>query len=196
MESGPVAGRFVERLEWLSVKGDRAVFHEVRTVTVPARRTARLVLDVDTTITCGDAPATWNATPYHLLAIRVPDEMLVGRGGAILNSEGKRDRDVDDQPARWLDYSGPLHGKTAGVALFDHPGNLRHPTRWLNFENQTIGAAPTHHEAYAWQPGKSLRFRYRVLVHGGDAKHAAVEQECQAYAADVKARVGPPRRVA
>lgn len=193
MESGPLLGRFIERLEWLNVAGDRTVFHESRTVSVSYRANRRRFLDVDTTITCGDQPAVWNATPYHLLAIRVPDAMLVGKGGVITNSEAQSNP-PDGIPARWLDYSGPLGAATAGVALFDHPENPRHPTRWLNFQAQTIGAAPAHQEPLAWMPGESRRFRYRVYVHEGDATRSAVAQEYAAFIAEPQARIGIPVR--
>lgn len=195
LESGALLGRFVERLEWLNVAGDRTVFRETRTVTVPARSPKQRCLDVDTTITCGDRPAEWNATPYHLLAIRLPDAMLVGKGGVMTNSEGQINP-PDGTPARWLDYSGPVGGVTSGVSLFDHPQNPRHPTRWLNFQAQTFGAAPTHREPLAWTPGESRRFRYRVFLHAGDVAQAAVAQQYAAYAAEPVSRIGVPRRVA
>jgi hypothetical protein len=194
MESGPVLGRFLQRLDWPTVTGDRIVFREARTVTVPFRETSRRCLDVDTTITCGDQPATWNATPYHLLALRVPDAMRVGSGGVMTNSEGL-ENPSDGTPAKWLDYSGNLGG-ACGVALLDHPSNPRHPTRWLNFENETFGAAPMHREAYVWQPGEALRFRYRVYLHAGDAAQGGVAAEFAAFAAAPRSRIGPPARVA
>jgi hypothetical protein len=195
MESGPVAGRFIQRLEWLSAAGDRVVFRETRTVAVPAREAVRRCLDVDTTLTCGDRPAVWNATPYHLLAIRVPDAMTVERGGVITNSEGRLNAETAGAPARWLDFSGPLNG-LCGAAIFDHPENLRHPTPWLNFENETVGAAPTYKEPYAWKAGESRRFRYRVYFHAGDVRQGRTAEEYAAYAASPTARIGSPRRLA
>jgi hypothetical protein len=195
MESGPLLGRFIQRLEWLNVAGDRTVFHETRTITIPARAAQRRCLDIDTTITCGSQPAVWNATPYHLLAIRMPDAMLIGKGGIITNSEGQSNP-PDGTSARWLDYSGPLGAATAGVTLFDHPQNLRHPTSWLNFQAQTIGAAPAHREPLSWKEGEARRFRYRVYVHAGDVKQALVAQEYAAYVAEPEARIGVPRRLA
>lgn len=194
MESGPLLGRFIQRLEWLNVAGDRVVFHETRTVTVPVRPPQRRCLDVDTTITCGAQPAVWNATPYHLLAIRLPDAILVGKGGVIRNSEGQ-DNPPDGTPARWLDYGGPLGGGLCGVALFDHPQNPLHPTRWLNFQAQTVGAAPGHREPLSWQPGEARRFRYRVYFHDGDVKQGRVAEEYAAYVAEPRARIGSPVRV-
>lgn len=196
MESGPVLGRFVQRLEWPNVAGDRVVFRETRTVTFLAREIERRYLDVDSTITCGDQPATWNATPYHLLALRVPDAMTVEQGGVITNSEGKKNAETAGAPAHWLDFSGPLGGKVCGAALFNHPDNPRSPTPWLNFENETVGAAPTYHEAYAWKPGEALRFRYRLYLHLGDVNEGNVEQEYARYVAPIAIRIGAPRPVA
>jgi methane monooxygenase PmoA-like len=195
MQSGPVQGRFVQRLEWPSAKGDRIVFRETRTVVLPARDAKSRCLDIDTTLTCADQPATWNATPYHLLAIRVPDAMVVDRGGVITNSEGKTNNATAGAPARWLDFSGPLGGSTCGVTIMDHPQNLRHPVPWLNFENETVGAAPTYKEPYTWKPGEAQRFRYRVYFHTGDVKAGNVAQEYEAYITAPKARIGPPARL-
>ncbi|MFN3650221.1 MAG: PmoA family protein [Armatimonadota bacterium] len=195
MQSGPLFGRFVQRLEWPSVQGDRVVFTEVRTVTVPAREPARRCLDVETVITCGERPAVWNATPYHLLALRVPDAMTVASGGVITNSEGKKNSETAGARAKWLDFSGNLNG-ACGAAIFDHPENLRHPIPWLNFENETVGAAPTYHEPYAWQPEESRRFRYRVYFHAGDVQSGRVAEEYAAWTAAPSVRVGPPARIA
>ncbi len=194
MESGPLQGRFVQRLEWPSATGDRVVFRETRTVTLPYRERGRRVLDVDTTVTCGERPAVWNATPYHLLAIRVPDAMTVARGGVLTNSEGVV-TPRGGTPAKWLDFSGNLGGR-CGVTLMDHPANPRHPTPWLNFEDETVGAAPTHNEPMPWEAGQSRRFRYRVYLHAGDAAEGRVADEYQAFTAVVPARVGPPVGVA
>ena len=32
--------------------------------------------------------------------------------------------------SNWVDYSADLDGEKLGVAMFDHPGNPRHPTYW------------------------------------------------------------------
>jgi hypothetical protein len=79
-------------------------------------------------------------------------------------------------PSTWCDLTGTIDGAAVGVALFDHPGNRRHPvpfygsTRaatygegWSNFLNA----------AFLWDgpldlpAGESLRVRHRVVVHDG-----------------------------
>jgi len=145
-------------------------------------------------LTAPDQAVTLEKTPYHLIAVRVLDAMLPKNGGVILNSEGKK-KPADGQPAKWIDISGKLDGNWQGVALFNHPKNLRHPTPCLQFAEQTIGLAPTHQEAHTIEAGKSIPFRYRVLVHAGDAEAGKVAKEYEAYEKSAQVRIGGPECV-
>ncbi|MBI3911676.1 MAG: PmoA family protein [Armatimonadetes bacterium] len=198
LQSGRRAGRFVERLDWLNKAGDALLLREHRSVLVYIRPLPSRYVDVDILLTAAENPVTLNATPYHLLAIRVPDAMVpkADGGGLILNSEGQRQDATAGAPAKWLDFSGPLGNETVGVALFNAPTNFRHPTPFLNFENETVGLAPTYREPYTIPAGGTLALRYRVLIHSGDAERARVATEYEAYAMAVKAEIGPPTRVA
>ena len=101
--------------------------------------------------------------------MRVLDTMLSKNGGAITNSEGKKNPG-DGAPASWIDISSKLDGEEQGVALFNHPKNDRQPTPCLQFGGQTIGLSPTHKEPLTLDAGKEVRFRYRVLVHAGNVE--------------------------
>ena len=95
----------------------------------------------------------------------------------LLNSEGIKVTSREEQEnglklahgkkARWMDLTLDLaNGKTAGVALFDHPGNLRHPAAWhvSSMPNELI-QTPLFYGPYALKAGKSLTFRFLILVH-------------------------------
>jgi hypothetical protein len=194
IESGPLAARFIEKLRWLNTKGDTALLEETRTVTVPKRPAASRVLDIEIALKCGEVPVTFNRTPYHLLAARVLDAMLPKNGGAMTNSEGKKDP-PDGAPAAWIDISGKLDGEEQGVALFNHPRNDRHPTPCLQFSGQTIGLSPTHKEPLTVEAGKEVRFRYRVLVHAGNVEEGKVAAEYEAYSKAAQARIGGIERL-
>jgi hypothetical protein len=194
VQGGPAAGRFIEELRWLNVKGDRTLLKETRTVTIPRRVPDSRVLDVEVTLAGQDVPVVLEKTPYQLIAVRVLDAMLPKNGGVIVNSEGKKNPG-DGERAKWIDVSGKLEGELQGVALFNHPANLRHPTPCLQFAQQTIGLSPTHLEPYTIEPGKSLTLRYRVLVHAGDAEGGKVAKEYEAYEKPTKVRIGGPKRV-
>jgi hypothetical protein len=194
VQSGPLAGRFIERLRWLNVKGDRSLLEETRTVTIPRMPPERRLIDVDIRLRALEAPVTLNRTPYHILAVRVLDAMLPGKGGVITNSAGLQNP-KDGAAANWIDISGRLSDAWQGVALFNHPSNLRDPTPCLQFASQTIGLAPTHLQAYTIEPNQELRLRYRVFVHAGNVADARVAAEYQAYIKPAQTRIGGPERI-
>ena len=65
----------------------------------------------------------------------------------------------------------------AGVGLFDHPSNLRHPTRWhargysLNAANpfalKSFTKDPAADGGYTLSAGSNLRLRYRAVIYEG-----------------------------
>lgn len=100
-----------------------------------------------------------------------------------LNSAGEVDGAVEHRCAAWVDLSGQSDGGTdlaAGIAMFDHRDNPRHPTHWrcilepgFGFINPAFVLA----EPYALPAGESLTLRYRVLVHDGWGDPARLERE-------------------
>jgi len=77
----------------------------------------------------------------------------------------------------------------------DHPGNLNHPCYWHARDYGLVGTNPFAKAAFEggqkreWvqKKGETLRFRYRVLLHRGDAKEGRVDD---AYHGWVQAPVG------
>jgi len=201
--SGEGCGHFVERLDWRKPGSAVTQLTERRTVRIPRRPAERRVLDFEIVLTAVSEDITFEATPYHFLACRVANSMVVSeqkrqyterwgplvdftpvdRGGVVLDSEGRRDRDTLGALATWIDFSGPLGEGVAGVALMAHPGNFRHPAPVNNWNNMTIALSPTFHEAHPLPRGESLRLLYRALFHSGDAAAAGVADEYARYAA-------------
>ena len=70
-----------------------------------------------------------------LLSVRVPTSMDVPQG-QIINSNGKKctrkseERQVWGKRAEWCCYAGKVDGKSAGIAIIDHPNNPIYPTYW------------------------------------------------------------------
>jgi len=97
--------------------------------------------------------------------------------------------------SNWVDYSGEVEGEKLGVAIFDHPQNPRHPTYWHArdyglFALDPFGSHafdPTQPESH-WQlpKGQQLVFRWRVVVHPGDAESGRVADLYKDYAGAVK----------
>ena len=98
--------------------------------------------------------------------------------------------------ADWVDYSGPVQGKIVGVAIFDHPQNPRHPTRWHVRDYGLFAANPFGVHDFEQKPagagdfkisaGQSVTFRYRFYLHEGDEKQADVAKKYEQFAAEKK----------
>jgi hypothetical protein len=119
--------------------------------------------------------------------MRLADEFRQDRGATLLNSEGQKDTEnIWGKPAKWIDYSTTMEGKQVGVAMFDHPSNLRHPTRWHARAYGLCAANPfaladfTGHESndgsYTVKQGDTLTLRYRVIIHEGKTTPEQIEQ--------------------
>lgn len=166
-----------------------------RTVTIYNRTKDRL-LDFEITIQASNGDLTFGDTKEGTLALRLAETMrLKGKVGQghIINSEGIRDGATWGKRARWVDYYGPVDGKTVGIAIFDHPLNPRHPTWWHVRDYGLFAANPFGLHDFENDPdttkgnfivpaGKSVTFRYRFYLHEGDEKEAGVAQHYEEYA--------------
>lgn len=90
----------------------------------------------------------------------------------VVNDKGERDRACHGRRARAIDFSGRIGGECMGVAIFDHPDNIRYPTPWyVGFDPKTPFAcvlpAPLFESGLRLSPGGELTLRYRVAVHPG-----------------------------
>lgn len=147
--------------------------------------TITLAADAGVALTLGD-------TDDGGFACRLADEFREDRGARLRNSEGlEGTKSIWGKPARWVDYSASLDGKAAGAAIFDHPSNFRHPTRWhargysLNAANPFAVKSFTKQGdgSHTIQAGASLTFRYRVLIHEGGLEPPAIEKLYGEFAA-------------
>jgi len=90
------------------------------------------------------------------------------------------ERDCRKTRAEWCDISGIAKGKPCGIAVLDHPENPRHPAWWHvrkygllapnPFGLTEFVKAPAGTGDMVLEPGKSVTFRYRIVIHRGDAK--------------------------
>lgn len=157
------------------------------------------MLDLTITVTATNGDVLFKDTKEGgMMALRIRDLIRENpRGGVITNAEGKKgEKECWGKPSPWCDYSGAIEGAgVRGIAIFDHPSNLRHPTCWhvraygLMAANCFGLSAFTNGSAngdYTLKNGDSLTFRYRVFVHSGDAEQARVADRYADY-------VSPPK---
>ena len=132
------------------------------------------------------------------MAFRLADEFRQDRGAALRNSEGLTGTEnIWGKQAKWTDYSSARQGSKAGVAIFDHPSNPRHPTYWhargygMNAANP-VGVRDftkdrTRDGSLAIPSGEHVTFHYRFVLHDGDAEEAGIAKLFDAFAKE-KAR--------
>jgi hypothetical protein len=99
----------------------------------------------------------------------------------VVDSEGRKDTACYGQKARWMDFrlTDAASGRDAGITIFDHPANPRHPTPWYVLMRPDFGyfsPAFLFNEPYLVPAGKSLSLRYRIRVHPGRPERAVLER--------------------
>ncbi len=145
----------------------------------------------DSTFT-SDMPFAFGDQEEMGLGVRVASPISVDKGGhgRILDSARRRNgKEVWGQASEWVDYSGPLQGRFAGVAVMTHPGNLRpsrvHARDYGFMAVNLFGRAWSQHgEPYRLEvkAGEPFRLRYGVWLHAGtEPQHADVSAAYQEY---------------
>ena len=171
---------------------NKPVLTEHRTMVFSADETARSI-DVTLKLVADSGPVTFGDTKEGSFALRVRPALQPkdsngshGAGGRLVNSAGLVAGAAWGKRARWVDYSGTVDGKAYGIAMLDHPSNLRHPTWWHAREYGLSGANPFGIHDFSGEPegagnhtippGKTLVLRYLVVFHEGDAGAAGIDR--------------------
>ena len=181
---------------WKSPEGE-TVLTEHRSMEFSGDAELRMI-DFDVSFTAAGEAVKFGDTKEGFFAVRIAHtmrELTPDRQpgeGVIVNAEGATGAaNTWGKASAWVDYSGPIGDKTYGIAIFDHPENPKHPTYWHVRDYGLFAAnAFGEHDFYAdetrdgsltIQSGESLRFRYRVVIHPGDAAAASIEQLYEAW---------------
>jgi hypothetical protein len=162
------------------------------------------------TLKAGDKDIVLGDTKEGSMAVRVNESMRgvlprekgekqakLGQGRIALStgvsSSGKGDEQAWGKRAAWCDYSGPVNGKTVGIAIFDHPSNPKHPTWWHVREYGLFAANHFGVHDFEKKPkgtgnitipaGKSVTFKYRFYIHEGEETYGNVAERYKEYSA-------------
>ncbi len=205
VQNGADAGSFTADLDWTDPNGAKLV-SEVRKMTfrkVGALRIVDLDLTLKAVVDVIFADGKDGALGIRLApALQEPDTGPKGSGneipgtGTITNAEGEeREKIVWGKLSNWVDYSGEVGGEKLGVAVFDHPQNP-HRARWHVRGYGLFAANPfglkyftgdkTQDGSVPLKAGDTMRFRYRVVIHPGDAKGAGVGTLWDEYLKEAK----------
>jgi uncharacterized protein YbaA (DUF1428 family) len=128
-----------------------------------------------------------------IVALRVVDSMRESVGGGVItNSEGGvGEPRCWGKRARWCDYTGRVNGEVAGITIFDHPSNPRHPTYWhvrayglfaVNcFGLKDFEGRKDVDGSMRIGKGSSVKFRYRIMLHRGKLSRDEIEKYYSEY---------------
>ncbi len=197
-EDGSAFAGFTATAVWTSKDG-KPLLDETRSIRVYNAGADRRLLDYTLTLAANYEDLHYGDTKEGgLLAFRVATSMDGSKGGRIENSVGGvTEKQCWGKRAPWLDYSGTVDGEVLGIGMMDHPGNAQHPCYWHARDYGLVGTNPFAKAAFEGgdktgfnqKKGDTLRFRYRVLIHKGDAKAGKVDEAYHAWIQAPQARV-------
>jgi hypothetical protein len=150
-------------------------------------------IDCEFSIHATRGPIVMGDTKEGTFAIRLV-KALASPSGHMVNASGATgEKAIWGKRSNWVDYYGRVAGEDLGVAVFDHPNNLRAPTYWHARGYGLLAANPfgitpftgdrRQHGRYEIPAGSSLILRYRVLIHQGNPLQAGVAEAYQRFVA-------------
>lgn len=189
-KSGKKQGSLTVRFNWNGPDG-QTLLTEQRTMVLHDDPKLRII-DVDIALTAKQK-VTFGDTKEGTFGLRLADPLKEASGGHMVNAQGAEgEKNVWGKPSEWVDYYGTLDGEPLGIAIFDSPRNPGHPVRWHSRAYGLFAANPfgradfvhdtSQHGGATLQPGQTLRFRYRLVIHPGDTQSAGIAEMYKKWA--------------
>jgi hypothetical protein len=161
----------------LNTPHERVIGQETQSFTFRGDDRTRTI-DCEFVLSAIAGPLTIGDTKEGTFGIRLGPELSAPLGHMTNSQGGEGEKQIWGKPADWVDYSGTISGQKVGIAVFDSPRSFRHPTTWHARGYGLFAANPFGLREFTRDPqkdgswtipaGKSLTFRYRVLVHEGE----------------------------
>jgi hypothetical protein len=195
LKNGKKEGKLHAIFEWHAPDGTN-LMDEDRTMTFYSED-GRRTIDFDLMFTA-KKNMVWADTKEGFFAIRVADSIAEKNGGKMVNSDGAAgEKAVWGKQAKWVDYSGHVDQQPAGITIFAHPTNPRYPPRWHSRAYGLFAVNPWGLQDFIGEPnaqggglkldqGKSMRLRYRVIIHSSDITPINLPDLYAEYLAKVK----------
>jgi hypothetical protein len=128
----------------------------------------------------------------------VPEEDVLGTGRYFSSTGQETAKRIWGKRHRWVAIQGVRDGKVVGVAVFDHPDSINHPTYWHvrnygllsanplgqgDFQRQQKGRKnPVKPFRLTLEKGQTAHFRFMVAIFDGVRTEADVENWYRHYA--------------
>ena len=185
---GAAVGKIYTENDWVNKAGEKLMSdrQHFRIYNTPDTGT---IIDLDLTFIASAGDVYFGDTKEGgIISVRVNPSMNASDGGKIENAYGGiNEGETWGVRAQWCDYSGIVEGTPVGIAVFDHISNPRYPTYWhvrnyglmtTNiFGTGTFEGDQSKDGSYTLKSGEEMNFRFRVLIHNGDAATGKVAQK-------------------
>jgi hypothetical protein len=194
VKSGKDKGTVAATFEWTNRDG-QVLLTESRLTTFYSDPNLRIV-DFDITLTAAQK-VDFEDEKDGVLGVRLRPILQEDKGaGRLTNAEGLvTEKQLWGKASKWCDYSGDVNGEKVGLTILDHPQNPSSPVRWhargygllaanpFGFATFTNPKDKAAHRTTTLEQGKSMRFRYRMIIHPGDAASTGIAALWDKYAA-------------
>ena len=171
--SGDATHRSIDRITTLTASNGKVEFKDNKEGMLGIRLSRELEIPADKPEIFTDAKG-------------IPTTVAVlnneGVAGNYLTSEGKAGNDAWGTRGKWCLVYGKQNNKDISVAIIDHPDNPGYPTYWHARGYGLFAANTLGQEAlsggkeklnFSLEPGKSVTFRYRILITNGSTPSAS-----------------------
>jgi hypothetical protein len=178
-----------DRVSWralveLTAPNGDVVLDEEDAITIHAPESAdAYVIDFDLLLRARDKDVTFGKYFVGGLSVRMPWDKERSRQ-THLNSEGQRNRDCEQQRAKWCNVERPIGDDTFGIAVFDHPDNPNHPSGWRADEQGLINPNVSSAADWVIAAHKQQSFKYRLVVYRGSATQKQLSARFEAFAGE------------
>jgi hypothetical protein len=189
-KEGDRSGTLTATMDWRDT-GGKTLLVEDRNMIFYSDPKLRII-DFEITLTAAE-DLTFGDTKEGAFAIRLADNFTERKGGRMVDADGRATMaNVWGKRSNWVDYTAEVEGERLGVAIFDHPQNPRHPTYWHARDYGLFALNPFGRNAFDstqeesnWKlpKGQKLLFRWRVVLHPGDAETGHVADLYKQYTA-------------
>ena len=192
VETGPAKGDSgtIRATYALESPNNRVIGEETQSFTFRGDRTTRII-DCEFVVHATAGPIDFGDTKEGTFAIRLAPELSAPNDHMINSNGAEGEKAIWGKPADWVEYSGSISGKRVGIAVFDSPKSFRHPTTWHArayglfaanpFGLREFTSNPDKDGSWAVPEGKSIRFRYRVLIREGDFTPSQISEAYKEY---------------
>jgi hypothetical protein len=170
---GDANSRTVDRITTLTAQKEKVIFKDNKEGVFGIRVARELEMPSDKPEVFTDAQG-------------IPTKVAVlnneGVTGNFLTSEGKKGNDVWGTRGKWCLLYGKKNGEAVSIAIIDHPSNPGYPTYWhargyglfaANTLGQEVLSNGKEKLNFSLEPGKSVTFRYRVIITNGTTPSSA-----------------------